>query len=56
MSFADLTRERLTGIDDAHKGGMTVYWFGLLGWLAILSLQLLFARAARARRRVNRES
>ena len=30
---------------------MKVYWLGLTGWLLILGLQLLFARAASARRR-----
>ena len=30
---------------------MKVYWLGLTGWLLILGLQLLLARAASAKRR-----
>ena len=51
MSFADLNGTPTIGTDDAKTEGMKVYWFGLVGWLAILSLQMLIARAARAKRR-----
>ena len=30
---------------------MKVYWLGLTGWLLILAVQLLLARAASAKRR-----
>lgn len=54
MSFAELNKIALFGTDDAQGESMKVYWFGLLGWLAILSLQLLFARIARAKRLASR--
>jgi hypothetical protein len=35
---------------------MNVYWLGLTGWLLILGLQLLVARAASAKRRASLKS
>ena len=51
MSFAELSANRLCGIDDAPEILMKVYWLGLAGWLLILGVQLLMARAASAKRR-----
>ena len=37
-----------------HIHSMKFYWFGLLGWVAILAAQVLIGRAARAKRRTGR--
>jgi hypothetical protein len=51
MSFADLQSTSTNGIVAAQGMGMKVYWVGLAGWLLILGVQLLLARAASAKRR-----
>ena len=55
-NITDLRANRQIGTVAAPDDGMKVYWLGLAGWLLILGLQLLLARAASAKRRMSAKS